>query len=236
MAGPAPAGVGADSPMVARLTARAVFLGAPGAGKGTQAKKLASDAGMLHISTGDMLRQQVAAGTGLGQKAKAFMDAGKLVPDDLIVAMVEERIGQSDAGSAWILDGFPRTLPQARALDSCLDRSADRSLTHVVYFRVPEKELVERLVGRRTCSGCGAIWHVQHQPTRVDGVCDTCGGALVQRSDDRPEAVSKRLEVYRVQTEPLIQYYRDRKLMREIDAARPPEAVYQDLTQVMGAR
>jgi adenylate kinase len=210
---------------------RSVFLGAPGAGKGTQAKKVAEAAALAHISTGDMLRLEVAAGSALGKQAKTFMDAGKLVPDDVIIGMVQARIQKPDAKSAWILDGFPRTLPQAEALDRSL--SAATALTHVIYFAVPETVLVGRLSGRRTCSKCGAIWHVEHQPTNRPGVCDTCGGPLVQRSDDRPEAIGQRLEVYRSQTAPLLAYYRDRKVLREVDANRPPASVFQELLKLM---
>lgn len=217
--------------VAASLTARCVFLGAPGAGKGTQAKRVAEAATLAHISTGDMLREQVAAGTELGREAKTFMDQGKLVPDEVIVGMVRERIQQPDARAAWILDGFPRTLPQAEALDRTLSDSA--SLTHVIYFAVPEDVLVGRLAGRRTCSKCGAIWHVENRPTRKAGVCDLCGGELLQRSDDRPEAIGKRLEVYRSQTAPLLAYYRDRKVLREIDANRSPDVIYQELLKLM---
>lgn len=208
-----------------------MFLGAPGAGKGTQAKKVAETAALAHISTGDMLRAQVAAKTPLGLEAKAYMDAGKLVPDDLIVAMVKARIAEPDAAHAWILDGFPRTLPQAEALDRSLVGAA--ALSHVISFAVPETVLVGRLSGRRTCGKCGAIWHIETHPTRVEGVCDACGGQLVQRSDDRPEAIGKRLEVYRSQTAPLMAYYRDRGLLREVDANRPPEVVFQELLKLM---
>ncbi|MEO6594198.1 MAG: adenylate kinase [Planctomycetota bacterium] len=217
--------------MVVSLKARCVFLGAPGAGKGTQAKKVAAEAALAHISTGDMLRHEVTSGTSLGNQAKSFMDAGKLVPDDVIIRMVQARIQQPDAMSAWILDGFPRTLPQAEALDKSL--SGTSALSHVISFAVPEAVLVGRLSGRRTCSKCGAIWHVEHQPTKNAGVCDQCGGELTQRSDDRPEAIGKRLEVYRLQTAPLLAYYRDRKVLREIDANRPPSIVYQELLELM---
>lgn len=217
--------------MTVALKARSVFLGAPGAGKGTQAKKVAEAAGLAHISTGDMLRQEVAAGTGLGRQAKTFMDAGKLVPDDVIIGMVQARIRQPDATSAWILDGFPRTVPQAEALDRSL--SSGSALTHVIYFAVPETVLIGRLSGRRTCSKCGAIWHVEHQPTKRPGVCDTCGGELMQRSDDQPAAIGKRLEVYRSQTAPLLAYYRDRNVLREIDANRSPAVVFQELLKLM---
>jgi len=208
-----------------------VFLGGPGAGKGTQAKRVAEAAGMAHISTGDMLRAQVARQTPLGTKAKAFMDAGKLVPDDLIIEMVKARIAEPDAKAAWILDGFPRTLPQAKALDQNLSKAA--SLSHVIYFAVPENVLFGRLTGRRTCSKCGAIWHIENNPTKVSDVCDRCGAGLVQRSDDRPEAIGKRLEEYRTLTAPLLAYYRAHNLLREIDANRPPDVVFQELLKLM---
>ena len=217
------------------LKARCVFLGPPGAGKGTQAKMVAEAASIPHISTGDMLRAETAAGTALGKQAKTFMDKGLLVPDDVIIGMVQTRIRQPDARSnhtsAWILDGFPRTLPQAEALDRSL--SGANALTHVISFVVPETALISRLSGRRTCGKCGAIWHVQTQPTKREGVCDTCGGELTQRSDDRPEAVTKRLEVYRKQTSPLLAYYGDHKILREIDANRSPAVVFQELLKLM---
>lgn len=213
------------------LKARAVFLGAPGAGKGTQAKKVAEAAHLAHISTGDMLRAEVASGSKLGAQAKAFMDAGKLVPDEVIIGMVQVRIAKPDAKSAWILDGFPRTLPQAEALDrSLLGASA---VSHVIYFAVPEQVLFGRLTGRRTCSKCGAIWHVETNPTKVAGVCDTCGGQTVQRSDDHPDKITKRLEEYRTLTAPLLAYYRNRKVLREIDANRSPAVVFQELLKLM---
>ena len=218
-------------PMTPALQARSVFLGAPGAGKGTQAKLVAAAARIAHISTGDMLRQQVAAGTALGQQAKTFMDAGKLVPDDVMVGMVQDRIRQPDAKSAWILDGFPRTLPQAEALDRSL--TGTDAVSHVIHFALPEAVLVGRLSGRRTCSKCGAIWHVETTPTKQPGVCDRCGGETIQRSDDRPEAIAKRLEVYRSQTAPLLAYYRDRDVLREIDANRPPHVVQDELLHLL---
>jgi len=200
---------------------------------------VAGESGLTHISTGDLLRAEVKSGSALGAEAKGFMDAGKLVPDQLIIDMVKARVGgggeggggedrdDSSRASAWILDGFPRTLPQAEALDANL--SGDNALTHVIYFAVPEAVLMGRLTGRRTCSKCGAIWHIEHKPTAKDGVCDQCGGELNQRSDDRPEAIGKRLEVYRSQTAPLLAYYSDRGVLREIDANRSPEIVFQEL-------
>ncbi|MEC9047325.1 MAG: adenylate kinase [Planctomycetota bacterium] len=217
--------------MANSLQARCVFLGAPGAGKGTQAKRVAEKAEIAHISTGDMLREEVKSGSALGAEAKAYMDDGKLVPDQLIIDMVKARIEKPDAASAWILDGFPRTLPQAEALDQNL--SGDNALTHVISFAVPEAALMGRLTGRRTCSQCGAIWHIETKPTSKDGVCDLCGGELTQRSDDREEAIGKRLEVYRTQTAPLLAYYGDRGVLRELDANRAPDVVFQELLTQM---
>jgi adenylate kinase len=214
-----------------QLRARCVFLGAPGAGKGTQAKRVAGQVEIAHISTGDMLREEVKSGSALGAEAQSYMDDGKLVPDQLIIDMVKARIQKPDAAQAWILDGFPRTLPQAEALDQNL--SGDNALTHVISFAVPEDVLTGRLTGRRTCSQCGAIWHVEHKPTSQEGSCDHCGGELTQRSDDREEAIGKRLEVYRTQTAPLLAYYGDRGVLREIDANRSPDVVFQELLTQM---
>ena len=221
-----------------------VFLGGPGAGKGTQAKKLAASHELLHISTGDMLREHVASGTELGKQAQTFMDAGNLVPDDVMIGMVAERIQRPDAAKAWILDGFPRTLPQAQALDASLsdhsgsedrgseDRgSEDKSLRHVIYFQVPEDVLFQRLTSRWTCSKCGEIWNLLFKPPSRDGICDACEGELTQRADDRPEAVGERLKTFRTLTEPLLGYYKTRGVLREIDANRSPEIV---LASVVG--
>ncbi len=218
--------------VVSTVTARAVFLGAPGAGKGTQARELASGREILHISTGDMLREEVLQKTQLGLQASQFMDAGKLVPDDVMIAMVAARIGHPEATKAWILDGFPRTLPQAESLDRSL-ASSSRELSHVIFFQVPEDVLIQRLASRWTCDGCGAIWNRMFKPPRQEGTCDLCGGLLNQRADDRPEAVGKRLAVYSSQTEPLLGYYRDRGVLVEVDADRPPEQVQQILIEVL---
>lgn len=218
----------------ASLCARAVFLGGPGAGKGTQARRLSAEHGVAHISTGDMLRDHVARGTELGRQARAVMEAGQLVPDHLMVAMVQARIAEPDARGAWILDGFPRTLPQAEGLDRILGPSPETGITRVVYFQVPDAVLVRRLAGRRNCKQCGAIWHVETNPTRLSGICDKCGGELAQRADDRPEAIEERLQAFHAQTaEPLCAYYRGRDVLREIDADRAPETVYRELLEVM---
>jgi adenylate kinase len=216
--------------MALSLKARSVFLGAPGAGKGTQAKEVAAKCALAHISTGDMLRAEVAQGTELGKQAKGFMDLGKLVPDDVIIGMVQKRIVLPDA-NAWILDGFPRTVVQAEALDRSLPKA--QALSHVVYFAVPEQVLFGRLTGRRTCSKCGAIWHVETKPTKTSGICDACGGPTVQRSDDHPDKINQRLVEYRTLTEPLLTYYRGRNLLRELDANRAPAIIFKELLQLM---
>ena len=216
--------------MVVALKARMVFLGAPGAGKGTQAKLLCADHDILHVSTGDMLREQVAAGTELGQQAKVFMDVGDLVPDDIIIGMVADRISRSDAANAWILDGFPRTLPQAESLDAAL-RQSGQELSHIFFFQVPQDSLIERLTARSTCGSCGEIWNSQTKPPNQDGICDNCSGALTQRPDDRPDAVVARQKVYRSLTEPVLGYYRTKGLLTELDADQAPDNVFADLVR-----
>ena len=218
------------------MKVRAVFLGGPGAGKGTQAKMLNAAHQVLHISSGDMLREHRSRGTELGLKAQNFMDRGALVPDELIIAMVMVRIGQPDAGEAWILDGFPRTLPQAQSLDQRLQAAerAPRGLSHVAYFDVAHDILVRRLTGRRTCSNttCGAIWHLEFKPP-ADDECGTCGADLVQRPDDRADVVEKRLEAYRSQTEPLLDYYTSRGVLVRINAGQPPDTVFEELVSML---
>ncbi|MCA8972724.1 MAG: adenylate kinase [Planctomycetes bacterium] len=205
---------------------RVVFLGPPGAGKGTHATWLAQQGAMLHLSTGDMLRAAVREGTELGSQAKQFMDAGKLVPDALIIDMLFETLSArgGEAASGWILDGFPRTEPQAVALDERLDAKGEQ-LDAVLLFDVDSDELVERLSSRLTCKGCSAIYNRRLRPPEVEGVCDRCGGNVVQRADDEPAAVRKRLEVYADQTAPLIDYYDQRGKLLRIDAARSIEEV-----------
>lgn len=211
---------------------RAVFLGPPGAGKGTQAAEVSGSPEVAHLSTGDMLRKHVADGTPLGLQAKGYMAGGRLVPDDLIIAMVEEHLDRVGTGGSWILDGFPRTLPQAEALGRSLEERA-APLTHVVFLRVPTESLMKRLTGRRICQQCGAIWNVHLKPTAVEGVCDRCGGQLQHRSDDRPDAVVERLETYDKQTRPLLDHYRSEGCLVEIDADRSSERVTDELLDVL---
>lgn len=191
---------------------RLLFLGSPGAGKGTQARELAAELGVPQVATGDMLREALAQKTPLGLEAKRYMDAGALVPDEVVIGLIAERLREPDAERGFILDGFPRTIPQAEGLDRLL-KDLGQGLDRVVYFDVSEPELRRRLTGRRSCPRCQAIFHLVSAPPRVEGRCDRCGSELVQREDDREATVRKRLEVYARQTAPLLDYYRDRHLL-----------------------
>lgn len=196
--------------------ARVVLLGPPGAGKGTQAKLLQEEFGAVQISTGDILRKAVAEQTPLGKEAAEFINRGALVPDSLIVNLVAERLMEPDCENGFLLDGFPRTIPQAESLDEILKRMA-RNLNCVLSVQVPQKIIVERLAGRRTCSKCGALCHVVFSPPKRSGVCDRCCGELYQRDDDREQTITNRLQVYENQTAPLVNYYSQRGLLRVID-------------------
>jgi adenylate kinase len=203
---------------------RLVLVGPPGAGKGTQAQFVAAHHSVVQISTGDIFRDNVSEGTSLGKQAKQFMDAGDLVPDEVTVAMVRERLSERDAESGFLLDGFPRTVPQAAQLDDIL-HELDRKLDVVLELVVDDAEVIRRLSGRRTCHGCGHIWHVDFDPPAVDGACDNCGGDLFQRDDDQPATIRHRLEVYYEQTAPLIGYYAERGILIGIDAMGPVDDV-----------
>jgi len=194
-----------------------VLVGPPGAGKGTQAQLIAARLQIPHVSTGDIFRENVSEMTELGRQAKTFMNAGDLVPDEITVAMVRDRLAKPDAHAGFVLDGFPRTLIQAEQLQKTL-AELDETLDVVLEMKPDDEELVRRLSGRRTCQGCGRIWHVDYDPTSVDNQCDECGSSLSQRDDDRPETIRRRLEVYREQTEPLVGFYADLGLLAVIDA------------------
>jgi len=194
-----------------------VLVGPPGAGKGTQAQLIAARLQIPHVSTGDIFRENVSGMTELGKQAKTFMNAGELVPDAITVAMVRDRLAKPDAHAGFILDGFPRTLVQAEQLQTTL-AELDENLDVVLQMKTDDDELVRRLSGRRVCQGCGRIWHVDYDPTSVDNSCDECGYGLSQRDDDRPETIRRRLQVYLEQTEPLVDFYTDLKLLAVIDA------------------
>lgn len=203
-----------------------VLLGAPGAGKGTQAERIVADYGLPHISTGDMLRAAVAAGTPMGREAAKYMEAGALVPDEVVVGVVKERLAQPDAREGFLLDGFPRTVAQAEALDALL-AAEGRAITHVILIEVPDEELVQRIAGRRSCGRCGKLYNVTFDPPKAEGVCDVCGGELVQRADDNEETVRRRLAVYHEQTAPLVDYYRRRGVLRTVfGGGKTPDEVY----------
>ncbi|RLJ69816.1 adenylate kinase [Hydrogenivirga caldilitoris] len=206
-----------------------VFLGPPGAGKGTQAKRLAQELGLKHISTGDILREAVKNETPLGKKAKEYMDRGELVPDELIIALIEEVM---PPGGGVIFDGFPRTIAQAEALDNMLKRKG-LNLDKVILFDVDDEVVVDRLSGRRVCPSCGAVYHLKFNPPKNDEVCDRCSVKLIQREDDREEVVRNRLEVYRKQTAPLIEYYERKGILIRLDASKEIEEVYQELKKVV---
>mgnify|MGYP006287009673 CR=1 FL=1 len=191
-----------------------IFLGAPGVGKGTVAKKVIDKLNIPQISTGDLLRAAVKEGTELGKKAKTYMDSGKLVPDELIIDLLKQRISEEDCKDGFILDGFPRTIPQAEALDS-----AGIDIDKAAYFKAAKEVIIQRLSGRRTCKNCGAIFHVENIPPKKEGICDKCQGELFQRDDDKPEAIENRLVVYEKQTAPLIEFYKKKGNLVEIDAA-----------------
>jgi len=212
---------------------RVLFLGPPGAGKGTQARELAREWGVPQVATGDMLREQMAAGTALGREAKQFYDRGELVPDDVILRMVDDRFRQPDAANGFLLDGFPRTIAQADGLAAMLQRSGQK-LDMVVYFDVSEPELVRRLTGRRLCRKCQTPYHLVSAPPKRDGVCDKCGGELYQRDDDAEATVRNRLAVYERQTSPLLDYYRQRGLLRSVSGEGPVDNVRQSLRDAVG--
>jgi adenylate kinase len=205
---------------------RLILLGPPGGGKGTQAKLIEERLSIAHISTGDLLRQAVADRTELGRTAKEFMDRGELVPDELVIGMIEERVRNADCGRGFLFDGFPRNVAQAEALGQMLKRQG-LTLDHVVSLDVPQEELLKRLTGRRTCRQCGSMCHVIFDPPREEGVCNRCGGELYQRDDDREETIRARLRVYRNQTAPLLDYYRSRRLLREVDGLGGTRQVFE---------
>ena len=209
-----------------------ILLGPPGAGKGTQAQRIVERYHIPQISTGDILRAAVKDDTPLGMKAKGFMDRGQLVPDEIIIGTMEERLKAKDCAPGFILDGFPRTIPQAEALQSILTKIGKR-IDHVINIEVPSEELVRRLTGRRTCKNCGAMFHLVFQPPKKQGTCDRCGGLLYQRADDNEETIRTRLKEYEKQTAPLIQYYRGEKKIRSIQGTGGPDQIFDQIARVL---
>lgn len=213
---------------------RIVLLGGPGSGKGTQAKKLTEKLQIPQISTGDIFRAAVKEGTPMGLKAKEYMDKGELVPDEVVVGVVEERLAKPDLGSGYMLDGFPRTLPQAQALDKILEGQG-KNIDHAILVDVPDEELVKRLAGRRTCknSECGAMFHVMFNPPKKEGICDKCGSELYQRADDQEATIRERLSVYNSQTAPLIDYYRQKELLRAVEGVGPIDQIFASIQKIV---
>ena len=209
-----------------------IMLGAPGAGKGTQAKMIAAKYQIPHISTGDIFRANIKNGTELGMEAKKYMDQGQLVPDELTVKILLDRVAQPDCSEGYVLDGFPRTIPQAEVLDNALDKLGD-SIDFAIDVDVPDENIVRRMSGRRACLSCGATYHIEHIPPKQEGVCDTCGQPLVLRDDDKPETVLKRLKVYHEQTQALIDFYTKKGVLRSVDGTVDMNDVFEAIVNVL---
>lgn len=210
-----------------------IMLGAPGAGKGTQAKLIAEKYGVPHISTGDIFRANIKNGTELGKEAKEYMDKGLLVPDELTVRLLLDRVAQDDCKNGYVLDGFPRTIPQAEVLDKKLTKLGD-SVDFAVDVDVPDENIIRRMSGRRACLNCGATYHIVNIPPKKEGICDVCGSELVLRDDDQPETVKNRLKVYHEQTQPLIEYYTAKGVLRTVDGTLPMEEVFDAIVKILG--
>ena len=211
-----------------------VMLGAPGAGKGTQAKMIASKYQIPHISTGDIFRANIKNGTELGKKAKSYMDQGLLVPDELTVDLVIDRLANDDCKNGYILDGFPRTIPQAEALDAALAKLGEK-MDYAIDVDVPDENIVSRMSGRRACTGCGATYHIVYNPSKKGDCCEVCGEKLILRDDDKPETVQKRLNVYHEQTQPLIDYYKKQGILKAVDGTQDMNDVFTAITNILGA-
>lgn len=209
-----------------------IMLGAPGAGKGTQAKKIAEKYQIPHISTGDIFRANIKNGTELGNKAKSYMDQGHLVPDELTCDLVVDRINQEDCKNGYVLDGFPRTIPQAEALTEALDKIGEK-LDYAIDVEVPDDNIINRMSGRRACVACGGTYHIKFNPTKKEGICDACGGELILRDDDKPETVKQRLTVYHDQTQPLIDYYTKEGILKEVDGTLDLQAVFAEIVKIL---
>lgn len=211
-----------------------IMLGAPGAGKGTQADKICAKYNIPHISTGDIFRANIKNNTELGRKAKEYMDKGLLVPDELVVDLVVDRVKADDCSKGYVLDGFPRTIPQAEALDEALSSMGEK-VDFAINVEVPDENIINRMSGRRACVTCGATYHIVYAPTKAEGICDKCGSELILRDDDKPETVKKRLDVYHDQTQPLIDYYTAKGVLKEVDGTQDMEKVFSDIVNILGA-
>ena len=209
-----------------------IMLGAPGAGKGTQAKMIAEKYSIPHISTGDIFRANIKNGTGLGKEAKTYMDQGKLVPDELTVKILLDRVAADDCKNGYVLDGFPRTIPQAEVLENELNKLGDK-IDYAIDVNVPDENIIKRMSGRRACLSCGATYHIEHIPPKKEGVCDKCGSELVLRDDDKPETVKKRLDVYHAQTQPLIEFYTERNILKTVDGTQDMKDVFAAITAIL---
>lgn len=210
-----------------------IMLGAPGAGKGTQAKKIADSYHIPHISTGDIFRANIKEGTELGKKAKEYMDQGLLVPDELVVNLVVDRVQKEDCANGYVLDGFPRTIPQAECLDEALTK-LNTKIDYAINVEVPDENIINRMSGRRACVSCGATYHIVNVPSKVEGICDRCGKELILRDDDKPETVKKRLDVYHEQTQPLIDYYTKQGCLVEVDGTQAMKDVFASIVKILG--
>ncbi len=210
-----------------------IMLGAPGAGKGTQAKMIADKYGIPHVSTGDIFRANIKEGTPLGKEAKGYMDKGQLVPDELTVKILLDRVAADDCKNGYVLDGFPRTIPQAEVLDKALTELGDK-VDFAINVDVPDENIVRRMGGRRACVTCGATYHIEHVPPKKEGICDKCGSELILRDDDKPETVQKRLSVYHEQTQPLIDYYTGKGILKTVDGTVDMMDVFAAITDILG--
>lgn len=210
-----------------------IMLGAPGAGKGTQAKMIAEKYGVPHISTGDIFRANIKNQTELGMEAKKYMDEGKLVPDELTVKILLDRVAKEDCANGYVLDGFPRTIPQAEVLTEALEKLND-AVDYAIDVDVPDENIVKRMSGRRACVNCGATYHIVHIPPKTENICDKCGSELILRDDDKPETVLNRLKVYHDQTQPLIDYYTEKGILRTVDGTKDMKDVFEDIVKILG--
>lgn len=209
-----------------------IMLGAPGAGKGTQAQMIAGQYHIPHVSTGDIFRANIKNGTELGMEAKKYMDQGLLVPDELTVKILLDRVAEEDCKDGYLLDGFPRTIPQAEVLDKALAELGD-AIDYAINVDVPDENIVKRMSGRRACLSCGSTYHMEHIPPKKEGICDKCGNDLVLRDDDKPETVLNRLEVYHKQTQPLIQFYEEKGVLKTVDGTKPMKEVFDSIVEIL---